>query len=127
MSEKNTSTTPVSSVYRRARRCRATGVIILLLGLVSAGVVYWLGARAPDYADDPDMLGFNRAEERQMGILYGKQGQLIEDLENDLKEPGTQAGLIAAGSAAIAAACFYFARLLETEAKPADDAGTHQV
>ena len=110
-----------SSVRRRVRRCRLTGVSVLLLGLVSASVVYWLGSRAPDYSADPDMAAFNRPEERQMGILYGKQGQLIEDLDNALKQPGTQAGLIVVVAAVLASGCFYLARSLETETKPADE------
>ena len=59
-----------------------------------------------------------------MGILYGKQGQLIEDLDNALKQPGTQAGLIIAAAAVIAVGCFYFARTLETETRPADETGS---
>lgn len=126
MSANDKTLFPVSSSRRRARRYRITGVVILLLGLVSAGVVYWLGSRGTDYADDPDMTGFNRAEERQMGILYGKQGQLIEDLDNSLKQPGTQAVLIVAVAAAVAAGCLYFARILEDEARQVSATGTHQ-
>jgi hypothetical protein len=57
------------------------------------------------------MVGYNRAESRQMGMLYGKMGLLIEDWTNDLKQPGTQATLIASASILIALGCFYFARL----------------
>ena len=108
---------PPSAAYRRVWRYRLAGVVVLLLGLVSAGVIYWLGSRAPDFSDDPSMVGFNRSEERQMGILYGKQGQLIEDLKNSLKQPGTQAMLTIAAAAVVAAGCFYFASLLADEAK----------
>jgi peptidoglycan/LPS O-acetylase OafA/YrhL len=104
-------------IQRRARRCRITAVIVLLLGIASAGLVYWLESRALDYSDDPAMLGFNRATERQMGLLYGKQGQLIEDLNNSLKQPGTQAILILVVAGIIAAVCFRFARNLEDEAE----------
>jgi hypothetical protein len=54
-----------------------------------------------------------------MGTLYGKQGELIEDWSNDLKQPGTQAIIIAAISVIIASGCFYFARLSEND----DEAG----
>ena len=54
-----------------------------------------------------------------MGMLYGQQGQLIEDLINWLKQPGTQAILIVVAAAVIAAGCFYFARILTAEAKQA--------
>lgn len=65
------------------------------------------------------MVGFNRREERQMGLLYGKQGQFIEDLTHSLKQPGTQAVLIAVAAALVAAGCLHFARILEQEAKEA--------
>jgi hypothetical protein len=73
-------------------------------------MVYW--TRSPDLSDDPSMLGFNKREERQMGLLYGKMGTLIMDWSEDLKQPGTQATLIAGFSLVVAAGCFYFARLL---------------
>ena len=71
------------------------------------------------------MVGYNRAETRQMGLLYGKQGLLIEEWQDDLKQPGTQAILIAAVSTLIAAGCFYFARLLDIDDEPADGTGLH--
>jgi hypothetical protein len=107
---------PPPAVRRRARRCRISGWVILAAGLIGAGMVYWLGTRGPDYSDNPEMAGFNRSEERQMGMLYGKQGQLLEDFDNWLKQPGTQAILIVAAAAMVAAGCFYFARILEAEA-----------
>jgi hypothetical protein len=98
---------------RRPRQLRLAGVIVLLLGICGAGVVYWRGTRTPDLSDDPSMIGYNRAEERQMGVLYGKQGELIEDFSNDLKQPGTQAEIVIAAAVVIASGCFYFARLLD--------------
>jgi hypothetical protein len=106
---------PVSSSRRRARQLRITGVIVLLLGIVSMGVVYWLGTRGPDLSDDLSMIRYNKPEERQMEILYGKEGKLIEEWSNDLKQPGTQAIIIAAASVIIASGCFYFARLLDDD------------
>ena len=96
---------------RRQRRLKAIGIIVLLLGISSACLVYWMGTRSPDLSDDLSMVGFNRAEQRQMGQLYGKMGLLIEDWTNDFKKPGTQATLIASASILIALGCFYFARL----------------
>jgi hypothetical protein len=105
------TTVPISSAKRRAWRLRLSGFIVLLVGLGGAGVAYWLGTRAADVSGDLTMVGYNKSEERQMGILYGKQGKLIEDWTNDLKQPGTQAGIIAGASILIASGCFYFARL----------------
>jgi hypothetical protein len=108
---------PTDAIQWRARRCRIAAIIVLLLGIAGAGLVYWLSPRAPDYSDNPSMVGFNRAREHQMGILYGKQGQIIEDLNNSLKQPGTQAILILVVAGIIAAVCFRFGRIVEIEAR----------
>jgi hypothetical protein len=103
------------SSRRIARRLRIAGVGVLVIGLAAAGLVYWLGTRAADANDDLSMQGFNRAEQRQMGQLYGKSGLLIDDLEDDLKQPGTQAAIIGVVTALAAAGCFYFARLTDDD------------
>ena len=108
--------TPPALARRRARRLRLIGSLVLLLGLGGAGAVYWLGTRGPELSDDPAMLGYHRAADRQMAILYGKQGRLIEDFSDALKQPGTQAGLIGIVTVVIGAGCFYFARLLDYDA-----------
>ena len=112
---------PVILFKRRARRLRVTGVSVLVAGILAAGILYWLRTRSPDVSDDPSMAGFNRAETQQMGVLYGKQGQMVEDWSEDLEQPGTQAIIIIIFSAAIAAGCFYFARLLDYDAETADE------
>ena len=105
------------AVRRRVRRYRLAALVILLLGLVGAGTLYWLEARPTDYTSDPALLGFDRAERQQMGVLYGKQGQLVEDLDDSLRQPGTQAILIILGAALVAGGCFQFSRVLELEAR----------
>jgi hypothetical protein len=95
------------------------GVIVLALGIGGAGILYWPGTRSPDLSDELSMQGFNRAEKRQMGQLYGKSGLLIDQWSDDLKQPGTQAALVAGFSIAVFAGCFYFARLLDCD----DEAG----
>jgi len=93
------------------------GIIVLVLGIGGAGIVYWLGTRAPDLSSDLSMLGYNKAESRQMGMLYGKQGLLIEEWSEDIKRPGIQAIIILALAALGASGCFYFARLLDVDDK----------
>ena len=111
----NKTSGPVSSSRQRARRLKVIGVIVLALGIAAAGVVYWIGTRSPDLSNDLSMLGFNRAETRQMGQLYGKSGLLIEQWSEDLKQPGTQSVIIVIFSTVIAAGCLYFARLLDVD------------
>jgi hypothetical protein len=96
---------------KTSTRLRRAGAIVLVLGLAGAGMVYWFGTRSPDLTDDPAMAGYSRAQTRQMGMLYGKSGLLIQEWLDDLKQPGTQAVLIAAISMLVATGCFYFARL----------------
>ena len=98
---------------RRARQCRITSLVALLLGLVVASAVYGLQSPRPDYRDDPALAGFTRSEDRQMGILYGKQGQLIEDLNHSMQQPGTQAILILLTAAVVAGGTFFLARVME--------------
>jgi len=95
------------------------GIVVLALGIGGAGILYWLRTRSPDLSNDLSMVGFNRAQTQQMGQLYGKSGLLIEEWSEDLKQPGTQALIIVLFSTAIAAGCFYFARLSDYD----DEAG----
>ena len=94
------------------KRLRLIGVIVLLLGLAGAATVYWRGTHSGEPTEDELLPGNARAETHQMGLLYGKMGVMISQWSDDLKQPGTQAVLIAGGSILIAAGCFYFARLL---------------
>jgi hypothetical protein len=105
----------ISSSSRRARKLRITGVIVLVLGIAGAGIVYGLETRSADSSDDLSMVGYDKPEERQMKILYGKQGELIEDWSDDLKQPGTQAIIIIIATTMVAGGCFYFARLLDCD------------
>lgn len=98
------------SALATAKKLKRAGVIILAVGLVGAGVVYWLGRRAEDWSDDPAMMGFDKQQGLQMAQLYGKSGQLVDDLVNDLKQPGTQAGLIVGVSVVASWICFRLAR-----------------
>jgi hypothetical protein len=88
---------------------------MLALGIAGAVIVYWLGTRSADLSDNLSMAGYDKPETRQMEILYGKQGELIEDWSNDLKQPGTQAIIIVVASALVAGGCFYFARLMDDD------------
>jgi hypothetical protein len=116
---------PISLSKRRARRIRIIGAIVLLLGIIGAGIVYW--TRSPDLSDDLSMVGYNKPEQRQMEILYGKSGEIIEGWANDLKQPGTQAIIIIVTAVLIAGCCFYFARLLDYDDKHGDETGPHHI
>ena len=99
-----------SSIQLQSRRWKLAGFSVLVAGLAVAGVVYWLGIRAADLADEPSMQSYYKAETHQVGVLYGKEGILIDDIFRDLKKPGAQAFLIIASSVVIAAGCYLFAK-----------------
>jgi len=111
----NGQTSGPHSPSQKSARLRMIGIIVLVMGISGAGTVYWLGTRSPDFTDDLSMLGYNKAQQRQMGMLYGKMGPAIDDWLDDLKHPGTQATLIVVVSGLIAAGCFYFAPWLDND------------
>ena len=96
---------------QQAKRLRAIGVVVLALGLLGAGAVYWIRTHSGEPAEDELLAGNARMEAHQLGVLYGKMGLLTQELSDDLKQSGTQALIIAAVSILVAAGCFYFARL----------------
>jgi hypothetical protein len=99
-------------------RLRIIGVIVLLLGIGSAGAVYWIRTRSADLNDDPSMAGYYKIQSRQMGMLYGNMGLLIQDLLDDLKRPGTQAIIIIVVATIVSFGCFHFARWLDHDDEP---------
>jgi hypothetical protein len=115
MTDKTSS--PVSPSRRRARGLRIIGVIVLLLGIAGEGVVYWQDVRSPDFMDDPEMLGYNRAEKRQMGLLFGRQGVMLDNFLDTLKSPHTQSAIIIVATVLVSGGCFYLAALMDKEEK----------
>jgi hypothetical protein len=109
-----------SAFNRNRSRLRNAGVIVFALGIIVAGSWYWARTRSPDLSDDAAMLQFSKPQRRQMGLLYGPMGNLIEDLSADAKRPGVQAIVIAGVSAAIAGVCFLFGRPVEDSDPNAD-------
>lgn len=99
-------------------RLKWTGWVVLALGILSAALVYGIGSRAEGMNNDPSMLRFNDATQRQMGNLYGNSGVMMDEWTEDLKQPGTQAILILIVSGLISGGCFYFARQLALDEEP---------
>src|SRR5882724_5018227 len=100
------------SAEKIVRRLRRIGTVVIFLAVVSASVVYWRGRGDEKLFEDPSMGGFNKANQRQMEMMYGKMGTVTEDLFQHLKQPRTQAAIILIGGGLIAGGCFYFARLV---------------
>jgi hypothetical protein len=100
--------TDIAGLNREKARLRLIGTIVLSLGFIGAGILYW--ARSRDANLDQYREAQARAESRQMQLLYGTSGGLTEDLTNALKQPADQAIIIAVVSGLIAAGCFYLGR-----------------
>lgn len=99
-------------MQREKARLRKIGLIILIAGLCSAGVVYWIGKRAEDPALADYRQAEARAESRQMEMLYGTSGDIMQELVTAMKRPGNQALAIVAVTALVSCACFYLGRPL---------------
>jgi hypothetical protein len=98
------------SLHREKARLRKIGAIVLALGFGSAGLVYWIGTRSQDARLEQFQESQTRAESRQMEMLYGTSGGLMQDFFTAMKRPGTQATTIIVAAGLIAAGCFYLGR-----------------
>ena len=121
MSSPNPESPDVAALNREKARLRLVGIVILAVGLISAGLLYWL--RTKDSNLDQIRESQAHAESRQMQLLYGRSGGITSDLSNLLKEPSAQALLIIGGSAIVAAGCFYLGQPIRTS----DDATSTDV
>lgn len=110
----NTEPNPDSLPCEKAR-LRKIGLVILLLGLVSAGLLYWIRNRP----EDPALAEYRLSEERnaklQMERLYGTSGDVTHKLMDVMSRPGNQALAIIALTAIVSGACFYLGRPLPDE------------
>ena len=109
------SSSDAAALNREKARLRLVGIIALMVGLVMAGLVYWLGTRAENAQLDQYQDAVTRSESRQMQLLYGTSGGIVDDILNGLKRPGNQALLILAIGGIVAAGCFYLGRPLPEE------------
>ncbi len=95
----------------RRRRLRTIGTVILALGILSAGLTYWLETRNAGPSIEDLLPGYAEQNARQMAIMYGPTWATALGWMNDLGLPAGQATLIVVGSAIVAAFCFHVARL----------------
>jgi hypothetical protein len=114
----------VEIMFMNRRRLRAIGTLVLLLGFVGAGLVYWTGAPPEDLSDDMLTPDNSKKAARDIEVNFGKMGLLMVNLSDDLRQPGTQAALIVVVSILLASGCFYLAGLPGLQAgSAAADAG----
>lgn len=107
---KSESPANYDSLHREKARLRKIGLIVLIAGLVGAGLVYWIGNRP----QDPALAEYHQSEERnatrQMEQLYGTSGDVMHKLMNAMSRPRNQALAIIALAAVVSGVCFYLGR-----------------
>jgi hypothetical protein len=87
------------------------GIIVLVLGLVGAGLVYGLGKPPEVLPDELTNPGGYKKSARAMDTMYGRMGGFSYALTQDLKDPLIQAAIIAVGSVIVATGCFWVAEM----------------
>jgi hypothetical protein len=104
-----------------ANRLRFIGSGVLVLGLTAAYVFYRVRSQSTAPTMDELMPGYSERRARQTGILMG--GFVVSLLEGaeQLKDPATQAWIIAGVSVLVALCCFRIAWLMD---RTADDRPT---
>lgn len=106
----NQTTLGTASAADLARNFRIAAVVILVIGLVAAGLVYGLSAR-PDSLDDLNTPDNNKRAARDVASNFGQWGAFSYNLSEELKDPAIKAGIIAGATILLAGACFYIAHL----------------
>jgi hypothetical protein len=102
----------------QANRLRFIGSGVLVLGLTAAYILYRVRSQAAQPTMDDLMPGYSDRRARQTGIIMGGLVvELLQDAEK-LKEPFTQAVIIAVVAVLAALMCFRVAWLMD---RPVDD------
>jgi hypothetical protein len=101
-----------------ANRLRFVGSGVLVLGLTAAYLFYRVRSQSQTPTMDDLMPGYSERRARQTGILMG--GLVVSLLQGaeSLRDPLTQAWIIAVVSVLVAVCCFRIAWLMD---RPADD------
>lgn len=103
----------------RGARLRLTGTLVLVCGVVSACVFYWIQIRSAAPALDESAGGYARSQQHQIGLMMGTLGVVMAKWMDAFAQPGVQALLIAASAALVAGLCFRVAFLMDLP--PSDD------
>jgi hypothetical protein len=111
-----------SARWTPANRLRFIGSGVLVLGLTAAYVFYRVQSQSLAPTMDDLLPGYSERRARQNGILMGGFVVSLLQWADKLKEPSTQALIIAGASALVALCCFRVAWLMDRTA--GDEHGT---
>ena len=96
-----------------ANRLRFIGSGVLVLGLTAAYVFYRVRSQSLAPTMDDLLPGYSERRARQTGILMGGLVVSLLQAADKLKEPDTQAMIIAGVSVLVALCCFRVAWLMD--------------
>ena len=96
-----------------ANRLRVIGTIVLVCGLAGAYLFYWRETRSSVPTIDELLPGYSEKRARQTAIVMGSLVVTLLGWADALKEPTTQAVIMAATSVLVAFGCFRVASLLD--------------
>lgn len=110
-------TSPLTRWWLRnpAGRLRTIGAIVLVVGLAAAPAVYWIETRSAAPTMDELMPGSAERQARQNAIQMGELVVTLLAMADAMKEPRSQALLIAGVAVLVAVCCFRIAPLLERQ------------
>ncbi len=101
------------SSLKPSKRFRVIALVVVTVGVGGAYLLYWMQTRGAGPTMDDLMPGYTRKRERQMGIMMGSLGMTMMEWMDALKEPRTQAIIIAAVATLAALALLRVASLLD--------------
>jgi hypothetical protein len=94
------------------------GKLVLVVGVGGAVLFYWIAAGAAAPTMDELFPGYSRNRSRQVGILMGPMVVTMMQLVDTLKDPFTEAVIIAAVAALVALIFFRLASVAEQQPGP---------
>jgi hypothetical protein len=101
---------------KKSDQMRRTGTLILVVGLIAAGLFYWIEAPPPaPVMDDSIALGYTRGMHHQMEVMMGHVGVIMMGWQDALLGTGAQAITIAVISALLAGYFFRVAWVLDED------------
>ena len=101
------------SSIQPSRRLRIVGILVLAIGVVGAGLFYWIQVRSAAPSMDELFPGYSRNRSRQLGILMGSMTVTLVGVVDALKDPFTESVIIVAASACVALIFFRLASVMD--------------
>ena len=109
MSENQTDFRP-SHPQTPAAKLRRMGLIVLVAGLVTSGLIYLLAPEPSSPEDVPELAGYYDKQGLARQQMYGKPTAFVLSALESLKHLRTYSGIVIAGSVVVSFICFYLAR-----------------